>query len=87
MPKTQGLINTIKVITDYFEAMEWTWKLKGGRVIVPREDDVEKVLDKCIEDLYDEPIGSTLFTGRLIVRKETNCHDVYMLVGTIPKEN
>lgn len=73
-------------IADYFQRQEWMWKTNQGH-IVPNVNDVAQTLDKIVENLYDEVVGTQLSTGRLIVRKDTdNQYDVYMLVGTIDKD-
>lgn len=69
-------------IAKHFEKNEWTWNLKGGRVVVPTETDVLDALDKAAEVLYAEPVGSQLEVGRLIIVKTYNDFDVYVYFGT-----
>jgi hypothetical protein len=59
----------------------WTWKLKGERHVVPDEYDIEAALDEAARMLYNEPVGTQLEVGRLIIKKQTRGHDVYVFVG------
>jgi hypothetical protein len=49
--------------------------------LTPEEDDVQIVLDKAAELLYDEDLHSRLETGGLIIEKTESGHDVYVYVG------
>lgn len=69
-------------LAEVFKKNVWTWKLKGGREVVPDEYEIEAALDEAARMLYNEPVGTQLEVGRLIVKKETRGHDVYVYVGS-----
>jgi hypothetical protein len=58
------------------------WRLKGGRHVVPTEEDLEAALDEAARVLYDEAYGASVTVGRLIIVKQPTNHDVYVYVGT-----
>ena len=70
-----------QIISKFFAERNWTWRLKGGRVVTPSEDDVLAALDEAAKQLYAEPPGTILQVGRLIIEKKHTGHDVYMHVG------
>lgn len=67
-------------IAQAFEREGWTWNLKKGEV-VPSEEDIEAALDEAARVLYNEPVGSILTVGRLIIEKKHRGHDVYVYAG------
>lgn len=68
-------------ISDTFHRNEWTWNLKGKGLVVPSPDDVLAALDEAARVLYDEPVGTQIEVGRLIIQKRHNGHDVYVYAG------
>lgn len=66
-------------IHDWFKTNKWTWKISGESV-EPGLDDIEKMLDEAAKTLYDEPVGTQLEVGRLIVKKLHRGHEVYIFV-------
>lgn len=68
-------------IARIFRKNGWTWNIKDKSSIVPDEDDIEAALDEAARVLYNEPVGTQLEVGRLIVQKKHNGHDVYIFVG------
>ena len=68
-------------IARVFRKNGWEWKLKDKGSIVPDEDDVAAALDEAARMLYDEPVGTQLEVGRLIIMKRHRGHDVYIFVG------
>lgn len=68
-------------LSDFFEKRGWTWNLKGGRVVTPSAQDIEAALDEAARLLYNEPVGTQLEVGRLIIKKQPRGHDVYIFVG------
>lgn len=72
-------------LSTWFAEHGWTWKV-GGKDIAPSSSDMSKTIDTAIKLLYTEPVGTQLSVGRLIVRKETSTHDIYVLVGSIDKD-
>lgn len=67
-------------IARVFRKNGWTWKLKKGTV-VPDEGDVMDALDEAARVLYDEPVGTQLEVGRLIIKKTATGQDAYIYVG------
>jgi len=70
-----------QIISKFFTERGWTWKLKGGRVVTPSEQDVLAALDEAARQLHTAPIGSTLQVARLIIEKKHTGHDVYIYAG------
>ena len=70
-----------QIISEFFTRMGWTWNLRGGRVVTPSEEDVLAALDEAAKQLYNQPVGTQLQVGRLIIEKKHRGHDVYMYVG------
>jgi len=63
-----------------FKENGWTWNFNQGPV-VPTEEDIQAVLDEAAVRLYNEPVGAQLEIGRLVIKKKTIGHDVYVYVG------
>ena len=56
--------------------------LSNGRIIIPGEDEYERILDKAAGDLYNERVGARMNVTHLIVEKRpNNMHGVYIYVG------
>lgn len=68
-------------IATTFKDNEWKWRLKGGRYEIPSEDDILAALDEAARMLYNEPVGTQLSVGRLIIVKKEIGHDVYVFAG------
>ncbi len=68
-------------LAAWFAKNGWTWHLKGGRETIPSPDDIEAALDEAARLLYNEPVGTQLEVGRLIIKKLHRGHDVYIYVG------
>ncbi len=74
-------------IFNQFVKNSWTWKI-AGELNIPTLDDIKKTLDAMKKRLYDEPNGSQMELGRLImIKDDTNIHSVYMYVGDYEGEN
>lgn len=71
-----------EAIAKFFNERGWRWSFKGKGKIVPSEEDVEILLDEVANQLYDEPVGTQLQVGRLIIIKTDTGHEVYMFAGT-----
>lgn len=69
-----------QIISNWFKKNQWTWAIGGG-MNVPTEQDIQDALDEAARLLYDEPVGTQLSVGRLIIEKTASGHDVYMLAG------
>lgn len=72
----------IRDLAQWFLDHEFFWSLKNGVQRIPDEDDIQAALDEAARVLYDEPVGTQLEVGRLIVRKSERSHDVYVHAGT-----
>lgn len=68
-------------LAEIFERNGWTWNLKGGKTTIPNPDDIEAALDEAARLLYNEPVGTQLEVGRLIIKRLHNGFDVYVYVG------
>lgn len=70
-----------QIISEFFAARGWTWNLKGGRVVVPSEQDILFALDEAAKQLHNQPVGTILQVGRLTIEKKNTGHDVYVYAG------
>lgn len=72
-------------IYQAFERYGYQWKI-DGTLKSPNEIDIRETIDKAKELLYDEEIGHghtpQLEIGRLIVQKNYDHFDIYMLIGS-----
>lgn len=59
----------------------WTWSIKDKGSVVPSAVDIEAALDEAARLLYNEPVGTQLEVGRLIIKKQPRGHDVYVYAG------
>lgn len=69
----------------HFRDRGWTWSLKGRGKVQPEEKDFRAALDEAAKILYAEDSktgGNMLQVGRLIVIKQAEGLDVYVLAGT-----
>ena len=71
----------IEELAKFFADHDYKWRI-GGTMKVPDEIEIEAMLDKCAEDLYDGAVGDRITVGRLIVEKQTKTHDVYVYTGS-----
>lgn len=60
----------------------YTWKINGHNII-PSEDDISQALEKMKAELQDQDDLSMHFMGRLVVKKEAGCYDVYVHAGQL----
>lgn len=70
-----------QTISEWFRKNGWTWRLRGGKIVQPTEQDVLDALDQAAKQLSDQPVGTILQVGRLAIERTTRGHDVYMFVG------
>ena len=68
-------------IAKIFAEHDWSWSLKDQGRVIPDKDDILAALDEAARLLYDEPVGSQLEVGRLIIVKKHTGHDVYVFAG------
>lgn len=69
-------------LEEYFKENGFVWNIDGEHK-VPDAIDIQMVVDKAVAVLYDEPLGSILEVGRLIVQKSTNkTYDIFVHFGT-----
>lgn len=74
-------------LSDYFHEREWTWSLAGRGSIEPSPEDMNLALDLAHKTLYNSDVGTILEVGRLVIIKQVNSLDVYVLAGEYNKEN
>lgn len=70
----------INILTEYFKETEYTWKI-NGQDVTPSQEDVKTVLGRAVEILKDEPVGTQLEVGRLIIIKTHDDYDIYVFAG------
>lgn len=75
-------MRTEQVIKRFFDEHQYTWKI-DGEDLIPTEKDIEIFLDHAIRTLKDEPVGTRLTVGRLIVEKTNKSAEVYILAGEL----
>lgn len=64
-----------------FREKGWKWSLRDNRFTVPTVDDIEAALDEAARLLYNEPVGTQLEVGRLIIKRLHDGFDVYVYAG------
>jgi hypothetical protein len=74
-------------IKKLFDEKQYRWRV-NGRLKKPTLRDLTDTLEKIQDKLKDEPLGSWVYVGRLIVVKDVEGKlDVYVHHGTIEEEN
>lgn len=74
----------IHFIVQRFREMGWTWSLKDRGNVAPTADDIRTAIDEAKRVLYTEGDtgGNMLQMGRLIIIRNNNSFDIYVLAGT-----
>lgn len=63
------------------------WRI-DGELVLPTEEQLKEVIDRCVVRLYAEPEGAQIEVGHLIVKKRAGgLHDVFLHYGTIGEED
>lgn len=70
-------------LAQHFNRNAWTWSI-DGKDVIPDADTLQQAIDSAMSRLYTEPTGTQLSVGRLIVRKESDSFDIYVMTGEIP---
>lgn len=68
-------------LASLFDMLAHTWALKDGKQIIPTSNDMSLFMDEAVRNLHDEPVGTRLTSGRLIVEKLDTGYDIYVHVG------
>lgn len=76
------MFNIYEYLEQEFKERVYQWKI-GDTYLQPTAVDIEQVVDKAIADLYDEPDGSIVETGRLCVQKNGTHYDIYLHIGEV----
>ncbi|QFP97521.1 hypothetical protein SEA_SPILLED_257 [Streptomyces phage Spilled] len=70
-----------------FDEKQYRWRV-NGRLKKPTLRDLEDALEKIKDKLKNEPVGTWVYVGRLIVVKDAEGKlDVYVHHGTIEEED
>jgi len=81
------VIELAQELRKLFDEKQYRWRV-NGRLKKPTVRDLEDTLDKIKGKLKDEPVGTWVYVGRLIVVKDAEGKlDVYAHHGTIEEEN
>lgn len=67
-------------LESLFLVKGYHWNI-GGNLIIPNAEDIRVTIDRAKEELYDEPDGTQLQVGRLIIKKQDGHYDVYVMIG------
>lgn len=80
--------NILQDLEDHFDRRGWTWSIKGKGHIEPQPEDFQAALDEATRLLYAEGDtgGNMLQVGRLIIIRQGDTFDVYVLAGTYKGE-
>jgi hypothetical protein len=80
--------NILQDLEDHFDKHGWTWSLKGRGRVEPMPEDFRAALDEAVRVLYSEGDagGNMLQVGRLIIIRQGDTFDVYVLAGTFQGE-
>ncbi|WXW92703.1 hypothetical protein SEA_ENYGMA_256 [Streptomyces phage Enygma] len=80
-------MNLDEELKKLFDEKEYRWRV-NGRLKKPTLRDLTDTLDKIKDKLKNEPVGTWVYVGRLIVVKDAEGKlDVYAHHGTIEEEN
>lgn len=73
-------MSTADDIADHFVLRNWQWTFDGESRI-PTSEEVAGNLDKSIAVLYNEPEGTSLQVGGMIIHKSAGHYDIYAHFG------
>lgn len=65
---------------------DYEWVISGEKK-VPTADDIEVVLDKMRDRLYDEPENTMMEVGGIVMIKRQGHHDVYVRFGDLDENS
>lgn len=77
---------TASELAKFFKEKQYKWRI-NDRLKVPSEADMLDTLEGIRSRLENEPVGTWLETGRLIVLKEDKTYDVYVLHAQLEQES
>lgn len=70
-------------IEGFFQVRGYTWKV-GGMSHEPTEDDIQKVINRAVDTLNDEPDSEVqLEIGHLLFKKRDGKIDVFAHFGEV----
>ncbi|AXH67384.1 hypothetical protein SEA_WOFFORD_249 [Streptomyces phage Wofford] len=70
-----------------FDQKGYRWRV-DGKLKKPTLKDIDNALEKITEKMANEPVGTWVYVGRLIVVKDADgMLDVYVHHGTIEEES
>jgi hypothetical protein len=64
----------------------YTWKIQSGESVVPDKDALLIAFNQVEARLKNEPSGTRLEVGHLVIVKFDDFYDVYVHIGTVNKE-
>lgn len=62
--------------------MGYKWK-QDGELVTPSPEDIQVGIDRLIERLSDEPVGTGIQGGRLYINKQEGVYDVFIHIGEV----
>jgi hypothetical protein len=80
--------NILQDLEGHFNKHGWEWSIKGKGTIAPQSEDFMAALDEAVRVLYSEGDqgGNMIQIGRLIIIRQGDTFDVYVLAGTFQGE-
>lgn len=63
-----------------FMAKGYQWNI-GGSLTFPTAADIRSTIDRAVDELYDEPYGTQIEVGRLIIKQRGEHFDVFVMIG------
>lgn len=73
-------MNVEDELESFFMLHDYRWRI-DGTLRFPTADDIRMTIDRAIEELYDERVGTQLEVGRLIIKKTPKHFDIYVRIG------
>lgn len=67
-------------LESMFLVKDYRWRINGS-LVYPTATDIRETIDRAVKELYDEPEGTQLEVGRLIIKKADGHYDVYAMIG------
>lgn len=69
-----------------FMVKDYQWKIDGA-LRFPNADEIRQTIEKAMAELSDEPNGTQIEVGRLIIKKHSEGYAIYTLVGEVNDTN
>lgn len=73
-------VNLLEDLEEQFKVRDFKYRV-NGELITPNKDDLSKILAELRRLLENEPDGTQVSLGRLIMKKQSDHNDVFLFLG------